>query len=213
MKEIIEILNKISGEYSTTEIFKDWVKMIAIAISNNSEFAGSDIWKDREQQFSEIKRKYSEDKFNLMKNAFHILVDLYCKEIYDYLGEIYMQCMMGNKTTGQFFTPFHLSYLTAKLEGLKENEKGKYFVYEPTAGSGGMILAYAKVLKENNINYQNKLQAEAQDLEYTAVYMTYIQLSLLGISAKVSQGDTLVEPVVTDENRIFYTPKYKGILI
>lgn len=213
MEEIIEILNKISGEYSATEIFKDWVKMIAIAISNNSEFAGSVIWKDRERQFNEIKRKYSEDKFKLMKDAFNILVDCYCKEIDDYLGKIYMQCMMGNKITGQFFTPFHLAYLTAKLEELKENENGKYCVYEPTVGSGGMVLAYAKTLKENNINYQSKLQVEAQDLDYTAVHMAYIQFSLLGISAKVSQGDTLAEPVVTDKNRIFYTPKYKGILI
>ena len=76
-----------------------------------------------------------------------------------------------------------------------------------------MILAYAKVLKDKGVNYQRKIKAIAQDLDYRAVYMTYIQLSLCGIKAKVQQGDSLLNTEILEARRIFYTPAYKGIFI
>ena len=77
-------------------------------------------------------------------------------------------------------------------------------------GGGGMILAFAKMLKENGVNYQKKIFVEAQDLDYRSVYMSYIQFSLCGISAIVKQGDALSTKKITSD-RIFYTPAYKGL--
>ena len=57
----------------------------------------------------------------------------------------------------------------------------------------------------NNINYQKRVKIIAQDLDFRSVYMTYIQLSLVGARAKVVQGDTLTEPDTKDKNCIFYT--------
>lgn len=121
----------------------------------------------------------------------------------------------GNKRTGQFFTPFNLSELCAKIESSEEISKENKIikVYEPSAGSGGMILAYAKALKEKGINYQRQLKVVAQDLDFRAVYMSYIQLSLCGIKAQVQQGDTLSESIIKDTYRIFYTPSWKGLVI
>lgn len=72
-----------------------------------------------------------------------------------------------------------------------------------------MILAYAKILKEKKINFQQKMLVTAQDLDWRGVYMTYVQCSILGIKAKICQGDTLIEPIVTEQSRIFYTPAYR----
>jgi type I restriction-modification system DNA methylase subunit len=135
----------------------------------------------------------------------------------DVLGDVYMKAEMGSKAAGQFFTPFHLSELCAKL-GLDEDRirsEEKITVNEPSTGGGGMIIATAKVLKDNGINYQKKMEVVAQDLDWLGVFMSYVQFSFLGINAIVVQGDTLMEPYVKGypEARVFRTPANKGVLI
>ena len=56
-----------------------------------------------------------------------------------------------------------------------------------------MILSFAKILKEQGINYQNKLLVEVTDISEVCAYMTYIQLSLYGIPAIIYCGDTLTQ--------------------
>lgn len=55
----------------------------------------------------------------------------------------------------------------------------------------GLVLAYAKVLNEHNIDYQKDLFIDVTDISSTCVYMTYIQLSLYGIPAIVKCGDSI----------------------
>jgi len=139
----------------------------------------------------------------------------------DVLGDVYMKSGMGTKITGQFFTPFHLSVLTARLslessiQSLRDGMT-KLTLNEPTCGGGAMIIAAAKVLQEEGINYQKVMEVVAQDLDWKGVYMCYVQLSLLGISAICVQGDTLSEPFDpnrTPRDRMLFTPKRMGVLI
>ena len=78
-----------------------------------------------------------------------------------------------------------------------------------------MIIAAAMELKSKGMNYQDKLEVVAQDLDWNCVYMCYVQLSLLGINAVVVQGDTLHEPHDKDvpKQRVMATPMKKGVLI
>lgn len=78
-----------------------------------------------------------------------------------------------------------------------------------------MIVASAQVLKEQGVNYQKVLDVVCQDLDWTAVYMCYVQLSLLGIMATVAQGNTLTEPFIDGypQKKVFYTPAKRGLLI
>ena len=216
MQEIVKIITSMSGKYAPTLIFEDFVKLTAISLSNSTDIIHTKVWESREEQYKSIVSKYTKDEFDNFVKILVILVNLFNEEIYDYLGEIYMKCEMGNSRTGQFFTPFNLSELTAKLsiddiEKLKKSDD-IITLNEPTCGGGGLILAYLKYLKENNINYQKRVKIVAQDLDFRSVYMTYIQLSLVGARAKVIQGDTLAEPNVKDRNYIFYTPMWKGLL-
>ena len=79
-----------------------------------------------------------------------------------------------------------------------------------------MIIAAVRVLKDRGLNPQRCMYVTAQDLDWKGVYMTYVQLSLLGIKAVAVQGDTLTEPY-NDRNyppeRVLYTPAQKGLLI
>ena len=78
-----------------------------------------------------------------------------------------------------------------------------------------MIIAAAKVLKDRGINYQKCMRVVAQDLDWKAVYMCYVQLSLLGINAVVVQGNTLTDPdwMLRPPECIFRTPNRMGMMI
>lgn len=79
-----------------------------------------------------------------------------------------------------------------------------------------MIIAAVRVLKERGVNPQRCMKVVAQDLDWKGVYMTYLQLSILGIKATVVQGDTLTEPYTGKgypPERVLRTPAEKGVLL
>lgn len=77
-------------------------------------------------------------------------------------------------------------------------------------GAGGMILSFAKALKEQNISYQQELLVEATDISDICVYMAYIQLSLYGIPAVVYCGNTLLQEIRFKlETPLFYLNYWK----
>lgn len=217
--EIPDMIHKLSGTYSEYEIFSDWVKAYALSISNTTDIRPGKIWEDREQQYMELVKKHGAATMLEFSTMNAMLVEELEKDMRDVLGEVYMSTGLGSKSTGQFFTPFHLSYLTARtslesqLDHLQENEQIK--LNEPSCGSGGMIIAVAKVLKENGMNYQRKMKVVAQDLDWKAVYMAYVQLSLLGTNAAVVQGNTLEDAFTMDfpPERVLLTPRAKGLLL
>jgi type I restriction-modification system DNA methylase subunit len=217
-QEIIKTIQSISGRYSPYNIFTDWIECSALAIQNTCSLPGTSIWKKREQEYKDIMNRYELNERIKLREMFFMLVDTLEEETSDVLGEIYMQSGMGSKYTGQFFTPFHLSELTAKLslaEIIRDFDGTAISLNEPSCGGGGMIIAAAKVMKEAGINPQKYLRIVAQDLDWKGVYMTYLQLSLLGLKAKVVQGNTLMEPYHAGypPERILKTPAEMGVLI
>lgn len=207
-------LSKMSGKYHYQTIFADWVEMMAISINNSCSLLHDEIWNKREQKYRDIANKYTKEELSEMSLLFGMLVEALENELCDYLGQIYMESNSGSKATGQFFTPYHLSTLTAKIVQTKIPE-GKLYMNEPSCGGGGMIIATAQHLQECGYDYQSKMKVVAQDLDHTAVNMCYVQLSLLGIDAVVCQGDTLQHINVSnyDIEHRFYTPKAKGALL
>lgn len=207
---IIKEIKNLSGQYSEYEIFTDWIKMSSLAISNQTDFYVTDLWTKRENEYIAIAKKYGEKVVNKLSDMTGMLALALEENMSDVLGSIYMRAGMGSKAAGQFFTPFHLSELTARLQTFKQGEK--YILHEPSCGGVGMIIAAAQIMHEQGINYQRAMEVVAQDLDWKGVYMTYFQLSLLGVKAKVIQGDTL-QNTVPDPSQALYTPAWKGMLI
>src|SRR5699024_3764274 len=81
---------------------------------------------------------------------------------------------------------------------------GIYTLNESSVGSGGMVVAFAEELHLQDINYQKKLRVVCNDIDYDVVKMCYIQLSLYGIDAIVTQGDTILNKM----NEVWYTPMH-----
>lgn len=216
-KKIIATINAMSGRYAPYNIFSDWIEMCSLAIQNQVTFVHSKIWKQREEQYLDIAKRYTEKELDKFAEMFVLLGDALTENMSDVLGEIYMEAGMGSKYTGQFFTPFHLSELCARMnitqEVIAKNER--ITLNEPSCGGGCMVIAACKVLHDAGFDYQRKLDVVAQDLDWKGVYMTYLQLSLIGCRAIVVQGDTLMDPYRDGypPERIMRTPAKMGLFL
>lgn len=205
-KEIIKEINRLSGRYSAYEIFSDWIKMLAISISNSVDVLNYD---NREKEYMDIAKKYNSDELKIISGMCGMLIMAMEEEMTDILGYIYHNLELHGKHLGQFFTPYHLCQLMAEVTEPIYNEKGYITVNEPSVGAGGNIIAFCEKLKKEGINYQQCVKVVGQDLDWKCVYMAYVQFSLYGIPAVVVQGDTLQNPYTGyfGEN-VFVTPGY-----
>ena len=115
----------------------------------------------------------------------------------DIIGDAY-EYMIANfasdagKKGGEFFTPSQVSELIAQLVKPKENDR----IYDPTCGSGGLLLkAYKKVPSGKAAVYGQELNAQTWAL-------CTMNMFLHGVDdAKIWQGDTLSNPQnIEDDN-------------
>lgn len=216
--QIIQCIRKTSGRYSEYEVFNDWIKCSAIAVSNSLQLIQDKVWKQRENEYMQTMLKYDlEERKDFVKMTC-LLADELDENPSDVLGKIFMQAKMGSSATGQFFTPYHICQLcaTALMGRIEPDEQGLYKFSEPSCGGGAMIIAAAMELKKNGINYQKKMRVVAQDLDWNGVYMCYLQLSFLGIHAICVQGDSMSNPFPSkniDRSKLMFTPQYMGVLL
>jgi type I restriction-modification system DNA methylase subunit len=110
----------------------------------------------------------------------------------DFLGSVFMQAEISNDRLGQFFTPYELSLVVARMS-LQEVDPGKDLitVQEPACGSGGMVVAFCEAAREVGIDPAFQTYTVAVDVSEVAARMAYIQLAMLGIPAHVVWGDTI----------------------
>ncbi|NCF08975.1 hypothetical protein [Kosakonia sp. MH5] len=107
-----------------------------------------------------------------------------------------MKLELGSSEMGQLFTPYPLARLIAGLTAGNELQQqlttcSWVTLSEPTSGAGGMVIAFAEVMLARGFNPAEQLLVTATDIDPLAADMTFIQLSLLGISAIVNTGNSL----------------------
>lgn len=193
------------GRFSLWEVFDDVIDVMAIAISN--QYAYFD--KKKEEKYFKHLDRYGAD---WMTNASNVLADILMffsqGSRTDLLGRIFHSLEMHNKYRGQFFTPYEISLMIAKMTipdiGSIIGRQGYATMNEPACGSGGMIIAYAQAFEELGFNLQTQTAVVGQDLDSRAVKMAYIQCSCCGIPAIIIQGNTLSNEV----NEQWFTPAY-----
>nr|WP_314449028.1 N-6 DNA methylase [uncultured Lachnoanaerobaculum sp.] len=211
--EIVKKINEMAKYYSGHQVFRDWIEVYALSIANCCEPEGTPVFEKREQQYLSTINKYKKEEIDGFADLGGMLTLALEKDMSDILGSVYMGIGTGNKATGQFFTPDSVSQLTAKMMDVEiVSIKEPIRLHEPTCGSSGMIIAYARALRDKGINYQRLLDIKASDIDFACVYMSYIQLSLLGIKAVIARQDSLLWEKVPQEH-IFVTPAKKGMLL
>lgn len=196
------------GYHSPRDVFVDFCEMAAVAVSNAVDLkqrAG------REAQYLRLIGKYR-DKDKLIFRSLLGELELALEAAPgDILGRLFMELGGSNADAGQFFTPESISQVLTDLTLSEPAEllqvierKGFITVSEPACGSGAMIIAMALHLRELGINYQQHLHATLVDIDFRAVHMAYLQLSLLHVPAVVVHGNTLT----LQEQSHWYTPAH-----
>ena len=214
--EFIKTFNTLMTSRAAWEVWADFVSLTAISISNAVDKCHFEA---REKEYIRIQSKYTKDEMVIISKLLAITVmALENNPWQDFLGELYMSLDLRNHWKGQFFTPYSITKMMAKLTfgNLEQqiSEKGYVSVNDCACGAGATLIAAAEEahiqLEETKLNWQNHVLFLAQDIDAVTAKMCYIQLSLLGCAGAVKIGNSFTEPMClgeSDEN-YWYTPMW-----
>ena len=213
VNDIIKRIDSAIYRIGKYQLITDVLECGAISIANTVDLANR---AEREEQYLKIIEKYHPDEQKIVAEVFTMIYRLLSSVVYDngrfddYLGELFMRCNQGNSGTGQFFTPYHVSKLMAKMtiggDALERAEKDEVItVNDPCCGGGGMLMAALDVLKNDyHINYARHCFMECSDIDLRCVHMTYLQLALAGVPAIVKHQNSLTRELWS----VWKTPAY-----
>lgn len=221
-KQLITACDRLIGRRSRGEIWRDMVALTACTIANSVPTAPHR--QERERDYLDIARKYSAEQ---LKAISQIIGDLWQwmdesverDDYRDYLGDTFMKLNLGNEFGGQFFTPFHICAMMAKINSLDsvhiDIEKNGYAtVTDPACGAGATLIAMAQRCRREGIDDQRNVLFIGQDIDAATAQMCYIQLSMLGCAGYVHIGNTLRAPMTADvlfgdvTSETWYTPMF-----
>jgi len=200
--EFIKIFNGIARHKHSYSVFSDFVIMSAISLHNAVNKIDS-----LEKEYLEIIAQYSKEERKGFPRLLDCFVRLLDTKPVDVLGALYMELDLGNKNTGQFFTPSSISEMMAQINydtELRELDKPFVTLSEPACGAGGMVLAFANVMISYKHNPAEKLWVQCIDIDRVAALMCYLQLSLWNIPAQVIVGNSLS----LDLREQYFTPAH-----
>ncbi|MEW9298646.1 class I SAM-dependent DNA methyltransferase [Acetobacter oryzifermentans] len=115
----------------------------------------------------------------------------------DILGDAYEYLMRNfaaesGKSKGQFYTPAEVSRVVAAVAGVDRATSPKQTVYDPTCGSGSLLLKAADAASVDLTIY-------GQEFDITTRGLAKMNMIMHGREdAEIAQGDVMAEPQFTD---------------
>lgn len=221
-KTIVRLMESLTGRHSGWEVWQDFIIMSAISIAN---VIGGPHREAREKEYLTRAGKYTAKEIEVFAQMlYEVSADLDRNPDQDFLGELFMALDLGNEWKGQFFTPYSVCRAMAAITygddiQAQIEKHGWTAVNDPACGAGALLIAFANECRRpgKDINYQTSVLFVAQDIDFLAGCMCYIQLSLLGCPGYVVIDDTLAHPstsydarglIPRDGSNVWYTPMY-----
>ena len=210
------LIRKLAYSRGVHEVFCDFIEAAAISISNAVDIPRREA---REARYMQIVKRYTPEEVNRFPELLEMLTMLTMQlegGPADVLGRLFHELELHNKYACQFFTPYEICRMMAKMTmgdkaALEAQIAATKFisVSEPACGSGAMVIAFAQAMKEEGINYQQHLHVTAVNVSPICVHMAYLQLSLLHIPAIVIRANTLSAfPFGEKPEDRWYTPAH-----
>lgn len=212
-KDFGDLFVRLAERHGRHEVWSDFITMSACALSNAGD---KRFFQEREEMYLASVKRYTKDEADLLAQMLgYVIMALEENPEQDFLGEMFSGLNLHNEWKGQFFTPYHVgSFMAAiNIESAKEELKQKDYitVNDCCCGAGCLLIAFANEARKAKIDFQHRVIFVAQDLDFTAAMMCYIQLSLLGCKAIVKVGNSLTDPFVPADlegKDTWYTPMY-----
>ena len=120
----------------------------------------------------------------------------------DLLGDAYEYLMKNfaaesGKSKGQFYTPAEVSRVMAKLLRIDELDRAEQSIYDPTCGSGSLLL---RALAEAS---NHRVSICGQEKDSSTAALAKLNMLLHGVSnAEIKVGDTLGDPQFTQQGML-----------
>ncbi len=128
----------------------------------------------------------------------------------DLLGDAYEYLMRhfaseSGKSKGQFYTPSEVSLLLSLLLGIDENTRQDKSIYDPTCGSGSLLLKASSLAGEKGLT----IYGQEKDISTTTICIMNMFLHNAP-KHKIAKGgsSTLSNPLFTTENGMLKTFDY-----
>ncbi|MEI6706806.1 MAG: type I restriction-modification system subunit M [Methylococcales bacterium] len=163
--------------------------VINVAVFNDENKLGKP--KEMQDRLSNLIAIFENDSLNFNKNR---------ADGDDILGDAYEYLMRhfaseSGKDKGQFYTPAEVSRVVAKIVGINHNHKPDTSVYDPTCGSGSLLL---KVADESE--HGLTLYGQEKDNATTGLCRMNMILHNNEDAAIAPNGDTLSSPHFKDKD-------------
>ena len=185
------------------EVFSDFLSLAASELDMARIRAPESI-----EHCRKICARYEASDIAKMQEMFCMMVCALEAKFHDFLGAIFMVLELGDNFRGQYFTPYPVQSLMARMlmPGVRDTirREGIATVSDPACGAAGMLIAYAECLLEADINPSMHMFGSCIDIDPVAADMAFIQLYVMGIAAEVVTGNTLTMQI----RRVRYTPVY-----
>ena len=129
----------------------------------------------------------------------------------DILGDAYEYLMMkfsieSGKSKGQFYTPAEVSRIMAKVVGVENATSNKETIYDPTCGSGSLLL---KAVELANTTKGVNLTVYGQEFVTETSALARMNMWLHGAStAEIKNGNTMASPDFLDKEGNLRTFNY-----
>lgn len=202
-KQFIRLFNQTACYLHRWDVFSDFITLAASEMDLARIRTPENIERCRK-----ICERYEAADIKKMHELFWLMVCALDAKFHDFLGAIFMELELGSDRMGQFFTPYSVQSMMARLvmPGVKDEIRREGFVTisDPASGSAGMIIAYAECLLQAGYNPSAQMFGSCIDISPVAADMAFLQLSLLGIPAEVVTGNTLTMQL----SKVRYTPVY-----
>lgn len=107
----------------------------------------------------------------------------------------------AGKKAGEFYTPHQVSDMMARIVSLGQEDKKLFSVFDPTMGSGSLMLNV-----RNYLHYPDSVKYHGQELNTTTFNLAKMNLILHGVDSedmRLRNGDTLNKDWPTDEPYTF----------
>lgn len=211
-QKFIDTFNDAAKHSSRAKLFDDFLKISAAVLCRDEEiFAAVDDKDLHCQLFATLANalEWNISQRILRDKGLGLDLRIPTKPQYrDELGEIFHALDLFDQGGGQVFTPQHAANLmgettlTAELVAKSLKDFGYVLIRENCCGSGALILGSLNALLELGINPNYFALVDASDLDERCILMTFIQLSLYQIPAKVTRRNaiddtTYGEPLIT----------------
>ncbi|MCW0314509.1 hypothetical protein NB694_004309 [Pantoea ananatis] len=202
-KQFVSVFRHTARHLRRWDVFSDFITLAASELDLATIRAPESMARCRK-----ICGRYRPEDISDLHRLFGMMVSALEANFHDFLGAIFMELELGDGRQGQYFTPYSVQSLMARMlmPGVQEAVKreGLFTLSEPTCGAGGMVVAVAECMLESGLNPSEQMFASCIDIDPVAADMAFIQLSLLGIPAEVITGNTLTLKF----SRVRYTPVY-----